>query len=183
MTSVRALASSGIACLLIVGLYLSPNADFFRWAGSTTSAVTSNASAWLSDRLSTAAATPNAREDAQGEPSSPVNLPIAKPDLVATQVAAAAVSTPNATLPNTPAVSTRVPRSAAEPQVDDAEEGLKSLFPVATPLVKSNVARISPAQGALPMAFEPGVYVQHASFSPTAKCADLAQQQQSVAWR
>jgi hypothetical protein len=164
VSNTRVLASSGIACLLIVGLYFSPNADFFRWAGSTTSALTSNASAWLSDRLPTAAAAPNAQEDAQGEPSSRVNLPIAKPDPVATQVAVAAVSTPNATLPNTPAASTQVPQSAAEPQVVDAEAGLKALFPVVTPLVTSNVARIAPAQGALPTAFEPGVYVQHASF-------------------
>lgn len=164
VSNTRVLASSGIACLLIVGLYFGPNADFFRWAGSTTSALTSNASAWLSNQLPTAAATPNAQEDAQGEPSSRVNLPIAKPDLAAPQIAA--VSTPNTPLPNNAAAIAQQSQTAAEPQVVDAEEGLKALFPVVTPLVTSNSVNATPApvERARPTAFEPGVYIQHASF-------------------
>ena len=169
VSNTRVLACSGIACLLIVGLYFSPNADFFRWAGSTTSALTSSASAWLSEQVAapqtTPAAIPNVQADAQGEQVSRVNMPIAKPDLVAPQIAAADVAKPNTPLPNNAAASAQQPQTAAGPQVVDAEEGLKALFPVVTPLVTSNaVNAAAPAERPRPTAFEPGVYVQHASF-------------------
>jgi hypothetical protein len=169
VSNTRALACSGIACLLIVGLYFSPNADFFRWAGSTTSALTSNASAWLSEQVAapqtTPAAIPKVQEDAQGELVSRVNMPIAKPDLAAPQVAAADEAEPNTPLPNNAAISTQQPQTAAGPRVVDAEEGLKALFPVVTPLVASNAVNAAgPAERPRPTAFEPGVYVQHASF-------------------
>lgn len=169
VSNTRVLACSGIACLLIVGLYSSPNADFFRWAGSTTSALTSNASAWLSEQVAapqtTPAAIPKVQEDAQGELVSRVNMPIAKPDLAAPQVAAADEAEPNTPLPNNAAISTQQPQTAAGPRVVDAEEGLKALFPVVTPLVASNAVNAAgPAERPRPTAFEPGVYVQHASF-------------------
>jgi hypothetical protein len=169
VSNTRVLACSGIACLLIVGLYFSPNADFFRWAGSTTSALTSNASAWLSEQVAapqtTPAAIPKVQEDAQGELVSRVNMPIAKPDLAAPQVAAADEAEPNTPLPNNAAISTQQPQTAAGPRVVDAEEGLKALFPVVTPLVASNAVNAAgPAERPRPTAFEPGVYVQHASF-------------------
>ena len=60
------------------------------------------------------------------------------------------------------------PQSTLELQAVDPEDGLKTLFPAAAPITGANATQIptrsAPDVRMDTIAFEPGVYVQHASF-------------------
>ena len=158
--------SSGIACLLIAGLYLNPGFDPFEKAGS--------AAAWLQSQLQEqqlSLGTESAAATAQ------VVLPIAIPQdytLVTSPRVVAQAPQNNAqriesappVLETPSQVPTSVVQAAQSAELDapilDAEESLMTLFPVAAPT--EQVARTKPVMGQGPIAFEPGVYVQHASF-------------------
>ena len=170
VSNTRILASSGIACLLIVGLYFTPNADFFRWMGSVSSNLSSSAEDWFGSQ----SAMHESATDTQGPSTNTINIPLQTPEKTDAQGAPAETTdTPAASTPTTraqvdQAAIAQGPQPTPEVQAVDPEEGLKTLFPVAAPITSANVAQIptrsAPVERGDTIAFEPGVYVQHASF-------------------
>ena len=153
----RILASSGIACLLIVGLYFTPNADLFRWVGSVSSNLSSSTEDWFGSQM----AMFETATDTQGPLASAINIPLQTPEKTDTPTSTTRGQVDQAAI-------TQGPELTPEVQAVDPEEGLKTLFPVAAPITSANVtqipARSAPVEPAGAIAFEPGVYVQHASF-------------------
>ena len=169
VSNTRILASSGIACLLIVGLYFTPNADFFRWVGSVSSNLSSSAEDWFGSQM----AMFETATDTQGPSASAINIPLQTPEKTDTQDARVDTAETGASTSTTrgqvdQAAITQGPELTPEVQAMDPEEGLKTLFPVAAPITSANVTQIptrsAPVEPAGAIAFEPGVYVQHASF-------------------
>ena len=157
VSNTRILASSGIACLLIVGLYFTPNADFFRWVGSVSSNLSSITEDWFGSQM----ALFETATDTQGPLASAINIPLQTPEKTDTPTSTTRGQVDQAAI-------TQGPELTPEVQAVDPEEGLKTLFPVAAPITSVNVtqipARSAPVEPAGAIAFEPGVYVQHASF-------------------
>ena len=153
----RILASSGIACLLIVGLYFTPNADLFRWVGSVSSNLSSSTEDWFGSQMVMF----ETATDTQGPLASAINIPLQTPEKTDTPTSTTRGQVDQAAI-------TQGPELTPEVQAVDPEEGLKTLFPVAAPITSANVtqipARSAPVEPAGAIAFEPGVYVQHASF-------------------
>lgn len=157
VSNARILISSGIACMLIMGLYFSPNLDPY--------AAISNGVSGIQTEIAKALAPSTITED-QPVASQAIDLasPQAQPKTVPVvaeepavvdqrlELIEPAVTGPVADSAQTPAESPMAVSAKTEPALStpaDVEEGLKALFPVAKPA---------------PPAVEPGIYVQHASF-------------------
>ena len=170
VSNARIFASSGIACLLIVGLYFTPNVDFFRWVGTVSSNLSSSAEDWFGSQM----ARFESAKDTQGPEANAINIPLQT--LEKTEAQDASVDTAETPAASTSATRAQVdqaaiaqgPQSTLELQAVDPEEGLKILFPAAVPITSANVTQLStrsaPVERAGTITFEPGVYVQHASF-------------------
>ena len=155
VSNARILISSGIACVLIAGLYFSPNLDPY--------AAISNGVNWAQAQIASAGASSVKTE---GPPEvSAVTAPASSVEARSRTVPVAAKETPvpgdPVTLPAAAALTEPAKKSAESPisvsakaeqpssTATDTEEDLKALFPVAAP--------VTPV-------VEPGIYVQHASF-------------------
>lgn len=170
VSNTRILASSGIACLLIVGLYFTPNANFFRWVGSVSSSFSSSAEDWFGSQT----AMFESAIDTQGSAANAINIPLQTPEKTDAQDAPVDTAETPAALTSTTrarvdqAAIAQGPQSTLEVQAVDPEEGLKTLFPVAAPINSANVTQLltrsAPVERTDTITFEPGVYVQHASF-------------------
>ena len=158
VSNARIMISSGIACLLIAGLYFNPNLDPY--------AAMSHGVKWIQTEISNAQVSSAITEDqpavsevtgpASAEAAQPPASPIAVKELALADQRAdlvePAVSAPVTDAAQTATVSPIAVSAETEPVSPvpaDVEEGLKALFPVAQP--------------ATPVV-EPGIYVQHASF-------------------
>lgn len=172
VSNLRMLVSCGIACLLVVGLYLSPSFDAYatltqavNWgqaqlhSAQTNSAEVPNTEAAASDVLAQAAA-----KVALALPGlNSENTNTAEQTPVQTQQDAAprntqAIADEAMILAQRPTTteSTAANTAPANRQANASEASLMTLFPVATP---QSSPRPQPT-----LAFPPGVYVQHASF-------------------
>ena len=141
VSNLRMLVSSGIACLLVVGLYLSPSVD--------THATFIQAVSWGQAQLQSVqmnSVQTNSVEAANIEAVASDVLPLTLPGFNAENTKAAEQ------IP----VQTQQDAAPPIPQTNDSEASLMALFPVATP-------QLSSRQKPTPV-FQPGVYVQHASF-------------------
>ena len=158
VSNARIMISSGIACLLIAGLYFSPNLDpyaamshGFQWIQTEISKAQVS-SAMTEDQPVVSEMTGPASADAAQSTTSPIAV---KEQALADQradPAAPAVEAPVTDAAQTATVNPIAVSAETEPVLPvpaDVEEGLKALFPVAQP--------------ATPVV-EPGIYVQHASF-------------------
>lgn len=158
VSNARIVISSGIACLLIAGLYFSPNLDPYAAMG--------NGVSWIQTEISTAQASflMTDKQPAASEESDPARveaaLPMAAPIATEAPVAAnqstvsiePARAVPGTGPAQTPVESPIAASAKAEPTSStpaDPEEGLRALFPVANP--QTSVV-------------ESEIYVQHASF-------------------
>ena len=170
VSNTRILTSTGIACLLIVGLYFTPNADFFRWVGSMGSNLSSGADDWFGSQ----AAMHEAATDTQDSSADTINTPLRIPEKIDDQGALADIektpvasrSTVRSQINN--AAIAEGPQLSSGGQAVDSEDGLKTLFPAAAPITGTNATQIptrsAPDVRMDTIALEPGVYVQHASF-------------------
>ena len=155
VSNARILISSGIACVLIAGLYFSPNLDPYaaishgvNWMQTQISSVQTS-SGNTEDQLVVSAVTDSAGSaEAKSET---VSVAAKETPLAGESMAQPAAGAPTESVQK-PAQSSIFVSSKAEPALStaaDVEEDLKALFPVAKP--------VTPA-------VEPGIYVQHASF-------------------
>jgi hypothetical protein len=114
------------------------------------------------------------RKDTQGPEANAINIP--PQTLEKTEAQDASVDTAETPAASTSATRAQVdqaaiaqgPQSTLELQAVDPEEGLQILFPAAVPITSANVTQLptrsAPVERAGTITFEPGVYVQHASF-------------------
>lgn len=148
VSNLRMLVSSGIACLLVVGLYLSPSFD--------THATFTQAVSWGQAQLQSVQ-----MNSVQTNSVDAANTEAAASDVLPLAAAEVPLALPGLNAENTKAaeqIPVQTQQDAAPPirQTDDSEASLMALFPVATP-------QLSTPPQPTPV-FQPGVYVQHASF-------------------
>ena len=166
VSNTRILISSGVASLLVIGLYLSPGSDVFSlldkgmvWAQSLAAPT----------QVATTEAPEQAQPDAtSGQPTVPTvaqTTPEQAPALTAPEEQILAPATDSSKVEpkaESMAVAAMPLPTAVAPVVMDEEAGLKALFPVTSPAQPQQQAAQPPAPARPDV--EPGVYVQHASF-------------------
>ena len=158
VSNARIVISSGIACMLIVGLYVSPNLDPYAALGKGVN--------WIQTKIFEATAFSAVTEDqpvvarvidpVSAQEAPPKAAPIAAkvPAITDQSLVLLEPAAPVSAMDSEPPLAQSTMTSSAKTESRsstsaDAEEGLKALFPVAKPESPS---------------VEPGIYVQHASF-------------------